>query len=277
MTRKAPVLIRMMLLATIAFSATTSWGVASSRGPGRPSDPERKSPGSRTRVNAAVTSDRTAESTIDINGGFETGDFTGWQFPGPIADVAIVSNNPPPACFAPDMPSEGTHMACLSTEDFFGGIANGDVRSDLTSDPIALPFRPAKISVSFTVDFQTQEDLPSVVFNDAFQARLVTHGGTFVMLQIDTFGRTTPGGGLHVEDFTDFSDSPPGCALTEGKNTGHDTGRLRVSWTKNVDALLRRAIGLGPVYIEFSISDQGGPDRTSIACVDEVNLKVSRP
>jgi hypothetical protein len=200
---------------------------------------------------------------------------------GTIADIAVVPNDPPSPCFQPDMPSEGCYMACLSTGNFFGGSANGTcsapphdgVRSDLVSDPINFAFRPGSIEVSFTVEFQTEENnIPSIGSNDAFQARLVTSAGTFVILQIDTFGRTPPGRGLRVEGASDFFDTAASCPLM-----GRRTEPLKVTWSKTVDPALRNAMGSGPVFIEFSVSDQGNTERTSIACVDDVRIKIRRP
>lgn len=216
---------------------------------------------------------RTAPALADVpNGGFETGDLSDWQFDEGSADVVVLPKNPPNVCFQPDMPSEGNFMACLSTGSFFGGTSNGGVRSDLTSGPIPFDFKPGNIKVSFDVDFQTEEPLMSIGHNDSFEARLVTTAGTFVMLQVDTFGRTTPGRGLKVVGFEDLQGTQPGCDLV-----GVRTGLLNVTWSKPFDPFLRATIARGPVFVEFSISNQGDTSHTSIVCVDNLQVRVAKP
>ena len=224
-------------------------------------------PGAAGNVQVAVS-----KNEDSLNGNFETGDFTGWAVQGVTADVAIVPKDPPPACFVPDMPSDGCFMACMSTGSFFGGASNGGVRSDLTSDAITFDFRPGRLRVSFDVVFATQEPNPSTAFNDAFQARLVTNAGTYVILQIDTFGRTPNGKGLKVVGESALTPVAGGCSLDSGLRTK----RLNVSWTKTLDPTVRQAIDHGPIYIEFSVSNQGNTERTSLACVDGVKVEGLR-
>src|SRR5262249_54237704 len=147
------------------------------------------------------------------NGDFETGDFTGWSFD--ESDAAIVLTNPPTLqpggasraldapfipCFDPPAdPLNNHYMACLSTGTFFGGEAAGGVRSDLTSDPIELSFKPDIFTVVFSVDFQTEEPIRSLVHNDTFQARFITDQGSFPIFGIDTFGLTPVGRGVTIQ------------------------------------------------------------------------------
>src|SRR5205814_9244272 len=104
-----------------------------------------------------------------------------------------------------------------------------------------------------------------------FEARLITNAGTFVMVQLDTFGRTTPGRGLKVEGFNDLQGTQPNCGIT-GLRTGH----LKVTWTKPFDPILRSQIGRGPVFVEFTISHQGDEQKQSIACVDNVKVQDTK-
>ena len=233
----------------------------------------REAPHAAREASRPETTTRTAPSVADVaNAGFETGDFTGWQFDAGSSDVAIVPKNPPNACFQPKMPSEGNYMACLSTGTFWGGTSNGGVRSDLTSGPVTFNFKPGNIKISFDVDFQTEESLQSIGHNDAFEARLVTTAGTFVILQIDTFGRTTPGRGLKVVGFDGMQGTQPNCGIA-----GLRTGLLTVTWTKPFDPFLTGTIARGPVFVEFSISNDGDAMHTSIACVDNIQVRVTKP
>jgi len=212
-------------------------------------------------------------SVIDVvNAGFETGTLLNWQFDEGSADVVVVPKNPPDACFQPSMPSEGNFMACMSTGSFYGGESNGGVRTDLTSGPISFDFKPGQIKISFDVDFQTEEDRMSIGHNDAFEARLVTAAGTFPIIQLDTFGRTEPGRGLKVEGFTELLGTNPGCSLV-----GIRTGLLHVTWSKPFDSVMRTLIARGPVFLEFSVTNQGDDTHTSIACVDDVEIRVTKP
>jgi len=206
------------------------------------------------------------------NASFETGTFLNWQFDEGSADVAIVPKNPPDPCTQPEMPSDGNFMACMSTGNFYGGSSNGGVRSDLTSGPIRFDFKPGNIKITFDVDFQTEEPIMSIGHNDAFEARLVTAAGTFPIVQIDTFGRTEPGRGLSVDGFTELLGTQPGCGIV-GLRTGH----LKITWSKPFDAVMRSTIARGPVFVEFSITNQGDTANTSIACVDNIVVKVTKP
>lgn len=227
----------------------------------------------RTGNNTAKVETRT-QQVYPANGGFEKGDLSNWIANG---DVAIVADDPSPACFRPTMPSEGHLMACLSTNRFFGGASVGDLRSDLTSEPIVFNFKPTGIKVSFTVDFQTSESIQSIAHDDAFEARLITPAGTYVMVQVDPFGRTPPGRGLAVTGFTQLEDVDPDCKDASGAPfVGKRTGRLQVTWTLPLDAVLRGVIGTGPVQVEFTVSNQGDALNPSIACVDDVQVSVHR-
>lgn len=215
------------------------------------------------------------------NGGFETGDLSGWTT---TADADATSaprdpQDPRISCFLPDMPSEGCYMACLSTGNLFGGGSAGGMRTDLTSEEILFLARPDRIEVEFNADYQTSEDAEAVTTNDSFQARLVTPVGTFVILHVDTFGAVTTGGGLNVENSDGQrigavtlvpTESGPGSVCTF---TGLRTKRLKVRWTKTLDPGIKTQIGTGPVYIEFSVSNQGDTENTSILCVDDVRIK----
>ena len=224
-----------------------------------------KAPRKETTVAAPVV--------VDIpNASFETGTFLNWQFDEGSADVVIVPKNPPDPCVQPEMPSDGNFMACMSTGSFYGGSSNGGVRTDLTSGPISFDFKPGNIKISFDVDFQTEESTRSIGHNDAFEARLVTTAGTFPIVQIDTFGRTEPGRGLSVEGFTELLGTQPGCGIV-GLRTGH----LKVTWSKPFDSVMRGTIARGPVFVEFSITNQGDTENTSIACIDNIVVKVTKP
>jgi len=212
-------------------------------------------------------------SVVDfLNASFETGTLVNWQFDEGSADVVVVPKNPPDACTQPDMPSDGNFMACMSTGNFYGGAANGGVRTDLTSGPIEFEFKPGNIKISFDVDFQSEESPTSIGHNDAFEARLVTAAGTFPIVQIDTFGRTEPGRGLKVEGFEELAGTLPGCAIK-----GFRTGMLRVTWSKPFSSVMRTLIARGPVFVEFSVTNQGDDQKTSIACVDNIVIKVTKP
>lgn len=256
---------RALVITLVAAAALASIPLSAAAAPTPPTHTGRGAAAHPKTIAAPVLADV-------ANAGFEAGDLSGWQFHAGSTDVAIVPKNPPDACFQPDMPSEGNFMACLSTGTFFGAASNGGVRSDLTSDAITFSFRPDTIKITFDVDFQSEEPVQSIGHNDAFEARLVTLAGSFPIVQIDTFGRTTPGRGLRVEGFNDLQGTQPGCGIV-----GIRTGRLRVTWTKPLDPVLRATISRGPVFVEFSISNQGDAQDTSIACVDDVQVRVTKP
>ena len=175
-----------------------------------------------------------------------------------LAAFAICGSDRFIPCFdPPEDPTNNQYMACFSTGTFFGGSAAGGMRSDITSNPIVFTFRPDVITVSFSVDFQTEESAGSVDHNDAFQARLVTSQGSFPIVQIDTFGHTPVGRGLTVDGFRGFTDTASTCPLH-----GKRTHRLKVSWKRPIDFALRLLIGTGPVFLEFSIWNQGDTTRT---------------
>ena len=211
-----------------------------------------------------------AATPLLVNGDFETGDLSGWSFD--EADVAIVSTNPPPVCFdPPPNPTTNHFMACMSTGTWFGGASAGGVRSDLTSDGVVLTFRPYTIKLSFTVDFQTSEPLSSLAHNDAFEARLVTPVGTYPIIVLDTFGRTISGHGLTVANYLGLEATAADCPLN-----GFRTRRITVTWTRSFSSAIQSAIGKGPFWIEFSVSNQGDTQHPSIVCLDDVTLKASR-
>src|SRR4029453_2005772 len=200
-----------------------------------------------------------------LNASFETGTFLNWQFDQGSAGGATAPSTPADPWLQPEMPSDGIFMACLSPGSFYGGSANGGVRTDLTSGPISFDFKPGNIKISFDGDFQTEESVSSIGHNDAFEARLITAAGSFPILQIDTFGRTLPGRGLKVEGFDELIGTQPGCGIV-GVRTGH----LKVTWSKPFDSVMRSIVARGPVFVEFSISNQGGDTHTSIARVANV-------
>ena len=211
-----------------------------------------------------------AATPLLVNGDFETGDLTGWSFD--EADVAIVSTNPPPVCFdPPPHPTTNLYMACMSTGTWFGGASAGGMRSDLTSDAVVLTFRPYTIKLSFTVDFQTSEQLRSMAHNDAFEARLVTPVGTYPIVVLDTFGRTISGHGLTVANYFGLEATASDCPLS-----GLRTRRITVTWARSFSSALQSAIGKGPFWVEFSVSNQGDTQHPSIVCIDDVTLKASR-
>jgi len=231
-----------------------------------------ESPASRARPPLGETTVVAPSVATFINASFELGTFLNWQFDEGSADVAIVPKNPPDPCFQPSLPSDGNFMACMSTGTFYGGTSNGGVRTDLTSGPLLFDFKPGNIKISFDVEFQTEESAMSIAHNDSFEARLVTAAGSFPIVQIDTFGRTEPGRGLKVVGFSEMLGTRPGCALV-----GLRTGLLNVTWSKPFDAVMRGLIARGPVFVEFTISNQGDSTHTSIACVDNVEVKVTKP
>jgi hypothetical protein len=231
--------------------------------------------GGRSSVAAAGSApgemrEAAATTPLLVNGDFETGDLTGWSYD--EADVAAVSTNPPPVCFdPPPNPTTNHYMACMSTGTWFGGASAGGMRSDLSSDTVVLTFRPYTIKVSFTVDFQTSEQPRSLAHNDAFEARLVTPVGTYPIILLDTVGRTISGHGLTVANYFGLEATASDCPLN-----GLRTRRITVTWTRSFSSALQTAIGKGPFWIEFSVSNQGDTQHPSIVCIDDVTLKASR-
>jgi hypothetical protein len=216
-----------------------------------------------------VSIDRERDEILP-SGDFETGTLgEDWI---PQGDAELLPAQPPPPCLTADSPDWGCYLACLSTDDVFGGQALGGVRSDLTTRGLTLPFRPDKLEVTFVVDYQTEEALFSIDTNDAFEARLITPAGTFPILQIDTFGRTVPDKHLSVAGYTGFFPSPESCTLDGALRTR----RLSVRWTKPLDASLKSLIGTGPVSVQFSVLGQGDGQGRTIACVDDVVVKPKR-
>lgn len=231
------------------------------------------SPGATARKEALAKKTEALPSVVDfLNASFETGTLANWQFDEGSADVVVVPKNPPDPCVQPDMPSDGNFMACMSTGSYYGGEANGGVRTDLTSGPIEFEFKPGEIKISFDVDFQSEESEMSIGHNDAFEARLVTAAGTFPIVQIDTFGRTEPGRGLKVEGFEELVGTQPGCGIV-----GFRTGMLHITWSKPFSSVMRTLIDRGPVFLEFSVTNQGDDQKTSIACVDNIVIKATKP
>jgi hypothetical protein len=180
-----------------------------------------------------------------------------WQFDPGSADVVVVPKNPPDPCFQPDMPSDGNFMACMSTGNFYGGSSNGGVRTDLTSGPIEFEFKPGNIKISFDVDFQSEESLTSIGHNDAFEARLVTAAGTFPIVQIDTFGRTRARPGSQGRRLRESSRHAAGMRPRRVPDR-HASRDL----VEAVLSVMRPLIARGPVFLEFSVTNQGDDQNT---------------
>lgn len=198
------------------------------------------------------------------NASFETGDLTDWSSMG---DVAVLSVDP---CLQPQLPSDGAYAACLSTEDLFGGNAIGNLRSDLVSPPVLLPFRPKTIRVSFDYEYGTEELERSILFNDTITVTLLTAAGPIPLLATDSWGVTPEGKGL-TRTGTVMEVSPnPGCPVTT------QSGRVSVKYKRGIPTVVRDAVFNAPVQLQFSVSDQGDGGRLTFLCIDNLTIDVSK-
>jgi len=127
-----------------------------------------------------------------VNGGFETGDFTGWTVPAGSTPTVVTS-------LGTITPEEGSFMALLTSSGFGVPTPPGSF-----GEIISQPFTLAGNELSFCYQFFTSEGTPSA-FDDFFLAELITTSGTFVIGSADTNG--VPAGG---------AGAPPPPAISAG-------------------------------------------------------------
>ena len=121
---------------------------------------------------AAFTVSAPAQAQI-INGGFETGDFSGWSVGGPTGIFDSAFGTPPGGSFHALAVNQSTESAS-DLETFFGIPAGSLNALAVSTDPIAVngsgfrqTFNASSGSpLSFRWNFLTDDDTPSVRYND---------------------------------------------------------------------------------------------------------------
>lgn len=167
------------------------------------------------------------------NGGFETGDFTGFMVSG---EVAIIMS------LGPLTAPEGQFMAFLST----GGAAVGATTSTITTEPFALPAGVDTISFEFNFLSNEFPDFIKAGFNDTLVA---TINGTqeTVLADVDT------------SNFIDI--------------TGTGTGFNGMTGFETVELDVSQFVGTGDLTLEVKIFDEGDAAFDSAVLLDNLELK----
>jgi hypothetical protein len=213
---------------------------------------------------AAASTARAATVLTPPNASFEDGDLTGWTSSGDVSVQTLA------ACLQPQMPSEGTHAACLSNESLFGGAAVGLVQSDLESPPVSVSFRPQSLTITFDFVFGTAELARSVGFDDQVTFTLLTGAGPFPLLVSGGWGTTTPGKGITLDGSPLLSTPNPGCPVSI------QTGLVNVKWKRTFTLSEQLALQNAPIVLQVALADRGDDARLSFACIDNLTIKASK-
>jgi len=217
-------------------------------------------PDASFELNGAVETLACTEGLLDLP---ESIAVVPWSCSG---DVVVTRLN---ACMTPQLPSDGSYAACLSTGSLFGGIARGDVSSSLVSPPIDLGLRPDQITVSFDLVYGTEEGLQSAVLNDTLSVTLLTGAGPFPLVAADTWGMQPKGGNLKVTGGTPLGTPNLGCPVL------YETGRITVVSTRSIPPSAADAVRNLPIFLQFDVRDLGDTSRTTFVCFDHIQVKAS--
>jgi hypothetical protein len=142
--------------------------------------------GSFAPVPAGVTNVGDIVITLLKNGGFETGNFDGWNVASG-STVSVISSLGPQGQFTPILPVEGQRMAFLSNA---GNVSTPPgTTGSVISQTFVAPSVPAQIG--FCYQFVSND---SGGFEDFFLAELLTGAGTFTLATADNAAGSPAGG-----------------------------------------------------------------------------------
>ena len=184
------------------------------------------------------------------NGGFETGDFTGWDVTG--ARAVITS-------FGSFSPTEGSKMALIHT----GTDADGNVAVGNTTSTLSQSFSVGSILlIKFDYNFLSNEfPSQSTLFNDTFEARLIDSDGDATLL-----ASADRNSSFTSSDLSTAAASAGGFTLSAGNG---QTGFQSVSKTVVVDS--------GTATLEFKIFDVGDTGVDSGVLIDNNSVTQDPP
>ena len=174
-----------------------------------------------------------------LNGTFEEGNINGWTGAG---DVRVIPY------LGPLSPLEGVYMSIISTG--LGSIYDSDSYIEQT---FCIPAGATTLSLDYNVVSEEPMEWVGTIYDDQFQASLVTQDGTTVIAyeSINTSAWTAVGG-------IDFYG---------GDNTTYMTGWKHV--TLDVSGLA----GTGPVTLIFHTWDKGDSIYDTAALIDNIKIE----
>ncbi len=200
------------------------------------------------------------------NGGFETGDLTGWTVSGSAARVeALQATN-----FTPNItPPEGTYMALLCTgPGAINGTPQGNIDGDLNGN---LAYDTSILSQILNL---TERDVPATLI---FDWSFLTSEGTRAPDPYDDFFRvrlgneiilagSKPGG---ISPFTDVSLTQPGVTVTSAGSTNNCQF---VQGRTSFGTFRKLITNPGTYTLEFLVADEGDNNIDSGLLIDNVRL-----
>jgi hypothetical protein len=161
---------------------------------------------------------------------------------------------------------KGTFSGFLTTGDFSGESAVGDVCSNLSSAFVFPPTDRARVKVAFKVRYKTDESVgPFEFYEDPFHAQFVTAKGTVDLLTIKTDGIFWTKGDPTNTEVKKLRHPPQIPPFKEGDLFASETPTL------SVESKIKLK-GCEPVQIKFQICDWSDTVVDSAAFLDAVKI-----